>query len=284
MVGVDRIKVGIIGTGYTVGIAKAHVEAYKNNHRVEIAGLYDIVPGRAAEWAEKNSLEGVRICSSLEELFSLVDAVSICTPNHTHVDLTIKAIEAGKHVLCEKPLSTSFEEAKKATECLKQHPDIVAMIGFNYRDTPAIKYIKQIIDEGKLGTIYTYRHELGGNRIANPKDVKLEWRMQEQLSGTGALADFGSHMLDLADYLLSSSHGKFVEVGAMVNTFIKERTVIDGEQKGIVTNDDCAVFNAIMESGTLLSFVSSRLGVPSAILEIVGEGGMLIYNGRSNQL
>lgn len=280
----SKIRVGIIGTGYTVGIARAHVEAYNVNERTELTALYDIIPGRAAEWAQKSSLRGVKICESLEEIFSMVDAVSICTPNSTHVELTIKAIEAGKHVICEKPFATSYEEGKRAVEYQKNHPGIVALIGFNYREIPAIKYIKKLIDDGIIGRVFICRQELGGTRIADPTGVKLEWRMQEKLSGTGALADFGCHMLDLADYLLSGSQGKISEVSAMLNTFITQRTIIGEDRKGPVTNDDCAVFNAKMQGGALLSFVSSRIGVPRQMMEIVGEGGMIVFSGKKDQV
>jgi predicted dehydrogenase len=279
-----EVKVGIIGTGFTIGIAKNHVDAYEANGRAELVALYDIIPGRSAEWAKKYSLKDVKICESVEELLSIVDAVSICTPNSTHVDLTIKALEAGKHVICEKPFTTSYEEGVRAVECAKKHPELIAMIGFNYREIPAVKYMKKMIDEGKMGKVYFCRQELGGHRIANPTGVFLEWRMQEQLSGTGALADFGCHMLDLTDYLLADSQGKISEVSAMTNTFIKERTIIGEDRKGPVTNDDCAVFNAKTEGGTLLSFVSSRMGVSKHMLEINAEGGMMSFYGDRNKV
>lgn len=271
----NKVKVGIIGTGFTIGIAKQHVTAYQANERVELTAFYDIVPGRAAEWAQKHKIEGVAICESLEELFEKVDAVSVCTPNYTHIELTIKAIEAGKHVICEKPYAMSYEDGLKAVEFSKKHPGIVAGIGFNYREIPAVLYMKKLIDEGKIGTVYTVKQEVGGSRIADPTAVKLEWRMQEALSGAGALADFGCHMLDMADYLLADTQGKINEVTAMVSTFIKERDHVDEQGKGPVTNDDCAVFTAKMESGTLLSFTASRIGVEKQMMEIVGEGGML---------
>ncbi len=280
----EKIRVGIIGTGSTIGIAKQHVNAYKENARVELTALYDIVPGRSQEWAKKQEVENVVFCSSLEELFENVDAVSICTPNFTHVDLTIKAIEAGKHVICEKPFATSAEEAKRAVEVAKKHPKIVVMVCFNYREIPHYKYIKHIIDEGKIGSVYTMRQEIGGNRIADSNKVELEWRMQESLSGAGSLADFGCHMLDLADFILSSDNGPICEVQAMVNTFIAPRKIIGEDGMGKVTNDDCAVFNARTEKGTLLSFVSSRIGLPNSMMEIVGEGGMIIMDGTKGEI
>ncbi|MED4224496.1 Gfo/Idh/MocA family oxidoreductase [Neobacillus cucumis] len=281
----EKVKIGIIGTGYTIGIAQQHVEAYQANERAELVALFDIIPGRAAEWASKRGLQDIKICESLQELFDHVDAVSICTPNDTHIDLIIETMKAGKHVICEKPYAVSYEEGKRAVEFAKNHPELVALIGFNYREIPAVKLMKKYIDEGKLGQVFTCRQELGGPRIANPTGVLLEWRMQEKHSGTGALADFGCHMLDLADYLLSGTQGKITEVSSLLETFIKERTVIGEDRKDKVTNDDAAVFNAKMESGTLLSCVSSRIGVPRQMMEIVGEGGMMVFDTfNPNQL
>jgi len=280
-----KVRIGIIGTGFTIGIAQQHIEAYKDNERAELVALYDILPGSAAEFASKHGIKDVKICESLEELYENVDAVSICTPNVTHADLIMETLKAGKHLICEKPYAVSYEDGKRAVDFAKNYPNLVTAIGFNYREIPAIKLMKKYIDEGKLGQIFTIRQELGGPRIANPEGVLLEWRMQEKLSGTGALADFGSHMLDLADYLLSPTQGKITEVSAMIETFIKERTVIGEDRKDKVTNDDSAVFNAKMESGALLSFVSSRIGVPRQMMEITGEGGMMIFNGfNPNQL
>lgn len=277
----NKLKVGIIGTGFTIGIAKRHVEAYHSNERSELVALYDIIPGRAAKWAEKKKVEGVTICESMEQLFDMVDAVSICTPNNTHVELTIKAIEAGKHVICEKPFALSGEEAKRAVEVAKCHPDVVSMICFNYREIPAIKYMKQIIDEGKIGRVFTVRQKLGGARMSDPVNVKLEWRMQEKYSGTGALADFGCHMIDLVDYLLSETQGSICEIGGTVSTFITERTLVDNnDKKGAVTNDDSSVFFARTENGALYNFTASRLSKPGHYFEISGEGGILIYDSE----
>ncbi|AEE97431.1 Gfo/Idh/MocA family protein [Mahella australiensis] len=279
-----KIRVGIAGTGYTIGIAGAHVNTYLANPNVGLLALYDIVPGRAQEWAERRGLKGVAICGSYEELLDSVDAVSICTPNNAHADLSIKALEAGKHVLCEKPISNTVEGAERMVACAEKHPELVNMTGFCYRGIPAIAYMKHIIDEGKIGKIFGCTHQLGGGRIANPEDVLLEWRMQKDLSGPGALADFGSHMLDLTDYLLRGTEGEIREVTSLLTTSIKERNLIGAEGKGPVTNDDTAAFSVKMENGAVSTFFSNRLGISNYRWEIIGEGGMLIYDGNDNKV
>ncbi len=269
-----KIKVGVVGTGYTVGIASQHVNSYQKNSDCELVALYDIVPERAREWAKERGLEA-DICNSYEELLDKVDAVSICAPNYAHVDLSVKAIARGKHVLCEKPISTNAENAKEALNYSKC-TDKVSMIGFSYRDIPAIRYMKQLIAEGKLGEIFTYRETLGGCRISNP-GVKLEWRMQKDLSGTGALADFGCHMIDLCDWLIRETSGKPKSVNGFVGTAIGKRDKVFGEGVGEVTNDDYAAFNIKFESGAVASFLASRLGVARHTLEIYGSGGMILF-------
>lgn len=280
----EKVKIGIVGTGYTIGIARVHVNGYLANEKSELTAFYDIVPGRAKEWVEKKEIEGVVICETYEELLSLVDAVSICTPNYTHGELTIKALEAGKHVLCEKPISHTVEDAERMVECADAHPELVNMLGFCYRGNPAIAYMKHLIDDGKLGKIFGSTQQLGGGRIANPEGVLLEWRMKKNLSGSGALADFGSHMLDITDYLFRDTEGEIKEVTALLTTSIKERNLIDGKGKGLVTNDDTAAFAVKMEKGSVSTFFSNRLGISTHRWEIVGEGGMLIYEGNDNKI
>ena len=271
----SKLKVGIVGTGYTVGIAGNHVHGYtRYSDECELVAMYDIVPGRAEAWARERKLD-VKIASSFDELLDMVDAVSICTPNYSHVSLAVRALEKGKHVLCEKPLSTDADTCLAALNTASS-TSVISMIGFSYRGIPAVKHMKSIIEEGKIGRVFTWRETLGGCRIANP-DVKLEWRMQENLSGTGALADFGCHMLDLCDWVLSGTSGRIQSVQGFVSTMIEKRDNIFTEGRGCVTNDDSAVFNVMFESGTLASFVASRLGVRRHTIEVYGEGGMMLF-------
>lgn len=277
-----KIRTGIAGTGYTVGIAANHVRAYQENPQSELVALYDILPGRAAQWAAEKQLD-VKICASYEELLDSVDAVSLCTPNFAHVSMAIQAMRQGKHLLCEKPLGTDGEDARKALAYAKS-TSTVKMIGFSYRGIPAIRLMKRHIEEGRMGEIFSYRETMGGCRIANPQ-VKLEWRMQEDLSGTGALADFGCHMLDLCDWLLADTAGKMTEAQGFASRMIAERDNIHTAGRGEVTNDDTATFHARLENGALASFVASRLGVLRHTLEIYGSGGMMLFRDDApNQL
>lgn len=274
------IRIGIIGCGNTIGIARQHIGAYLQMPQVEITAMYDLLPGRAEAYIQQFKLQdSCKACASLEELFALVDAVSICTPNATHVELSAAALKAGKHVLCEKPFAPSEAECMEAVRYAKLTGK-VAMMGLCYRDIPGFVYMKKLLDEGTLGKIFFVREEQGGDRIANP-DVKLEWRMQMDLSGPGAVADFGSHMMDICDYLLRDHCGPIREVTCKTSTCVTQREIIGKPGKmGAVTNDDVAMWIARTEDGTLESFTASRVGA-TFMLEIVGEGGKMIFNGNN---
>ncbi|MDR2404198.1 MAG: Gfo/Idh/MocA family oxidoreductase [Spirochaetaceae bacterium] len=280
----NKLRIGIVGTGYTIGIAKSHIKAYQGLEEAEITAFYDIVPGRAEQFVKENNISYGTVCASLQELFDKTDALSICVPNNRHFDVARAAVDAGKHFICEKPLSSSYAEGKKLVDCLRGHTNkLVSMVGFNYRDIPAIRYMKSLIDEGKIGRVYSCVQQLGGSRIADPVKVKREWRMDKEQSGAGALPDFGSHMLDLADYLLAEENGKIEKVQGFKNTFITNRPAIEGTGFMPVTNDDCAVFNALTGKGSLCSFYACRIGMPFQTLQITGEGGILYFNSREDK-
>ena len=271
------IRIGIIGTGYTIGIAGNHIKAYQCCSDAQITAAYDLLEGRAEDYIEKYGLKEAKACKCLDELLESCDAVSICTPNATHVELAVSALKAGCHVLCEKPFASKPEDCAEAIKYAKLTHK-VAMIGLCYRDIPGFAYMKQLLDEGVIGDVYFVREEQGGDRIANP-NVKLEWRMQKDLSGPGALADFGSHMMDICDYLLRDTCGKIQEIHCMEHTGIKKRELIHRPGVfGTVTNDDVACWNCRTENGTLYSFTASRVGA-TFVLEIVGAGGKMIFNG-----
>ncbi|PNV61371.1 gfo/Idh/MocA family oxidoreductase [Clostridium sp. chh4-2] len=271
------IRIGIIGVGNTIGIAGFHIRSYKLCEDAVITAVYDILPERAQNYIDKFELKDAKVCQSEQEVFENCDAVSICTPNATHVELAVAALKAGCHVLCEKPFAPTEEECKEAVKYAKL-TDKVAMIGLCYRDIPGFVYMKQLIEEGKIGKVFFVREEQGGDRIANP-DVKLEWRMQKDLSGPGALADFGSHMIDICDYLLRDSCGKIREVQCMQDILIEEREEIRNPGvMGKVTNDDVACWTCRTEKGTLYNFTASRIGAVF-MLEIIGAGGKMIFNG-----
>ena len=153
------VRVGIVGVGNTIGIAGNHIDGYLRVPEAKITAVYDIIRERAAGYIEKFGLEGAKACESYEELLDLVDAVSICTPNASHIELTVQALKAGKHVLCEKPFGVDALECQKALNYAEMSGR-VCMIGLCYRGIPGYMYLKKLIDDGSLGRSFIFASHL----------------------------------------------------------------------------------------------------------------------------
>ncbi|MEV7866166.1 Gfo/Idh/MocA family oxidoreductase [Streptomyces sp. NPDC088124] len=225
-----------------------------------------------------------------------VQVVDICTPGDSHAEIAIAALEAGKHVLCEKPLANSVAEAEamvRAARAARSRGQL-AMVGFNYRRVPAVSYARQLIEEGRLGTLRHVRITYLQDWLADPA-APLTWRLKREHAGSGALGDLGAHIVDLAQFLTGEP---LVGVSALTETFVKERPVLSGATAGLsgaggagtgaVTVDDAAVFTGRLASGALASFEASRMasGRKNALhLEINGELGSLAFDlERLNEL
>lgn len=184
------IKIGIIGSG---GIAAAHVQAYQTIEDVEVVAVADIVPGKAAQFVQQAGLHGAKAFENHRHLLELdLDGVSICTPNVAHHQTTVDALGAGKHVLLEKPMSVTFEEAVDMVQSSKKN-DKILTIGFQPRYDPNMVAIKEIVQSGQLGKVY-YIQTGGGRRRGMPGGTFI----RKDLAGAGAMADIGCYSLDMA--------------------------------------------------------------------------------------
>src|SRR5699024_10988203 len=148
-----------------------------------------------------------------------IDVIDIVTPNHTHAEIAIAAAEAGKHIITEKPLALTVEEAKQMLEAVQKN-GVKHMICHNYRFSPAVQYAKKLIDDGRIGRVYHYRANYLQDFIMDP-NFPLVWRLKKEVSGSGALGDIGAHSIDLARFLI----GEFKELTGITETFIKERPI-----------------------------------------------------------
>lgn len=159
-----------------------------------------------------------------------VQVVDICTPGDSHAEIAIAALEAGKHVLCEKPLANSVAEAEamvRAAEAARERGQL-AMVGFNYRRVPAIAYARTLIAEGRLGTLRHVRVTYLQDWLVDPA-FPLTWRLKREHAGSGALGDLGAHIIDLAQFLTGEP---LVGVSALAETFVKERPILSGASAG----------------------------------------------------
>ena len=223
-----------------------------------------------------------------------IDIVDICTPNDTHCEIAVAAAQAGKAILCEKPLARNVVEAGRMARAVKR-ARVVNMVCHNYRRIPAIALAKEMIDRGEIGDrIFHFRARYAQDWIVDPS-FPLVWRLQSKTAGSGALGDIGSHIIDLARYLV----GEFSEVCAATETFVKERPVAGRMDvgrvgalrrpdaaarrpyRGKVTVDDALTMIGRFRNGALASLEATRFAPGrknSIALEINGSAGSLFFD------
>ncbi|HEX5483302.1 MAG TPA: Gfo/Idh/MocA family oxidoreductase [Terriglobia bacterium] len=221
-----------------------------------------------------------------------IDVVDISTPGNMHYPMVMAAARAGKNIICEKPLGNTLAEAKEMLKAVEK-AGVKHMLMHNYRKIPAVAYARQIIREGRLGTIYHYHGAYLQDWIMDPK-FPLVWRLDKKTAGSGALGDIGSHAADLGQYLNSDIES----VTAQMTTFIKERPLpgagagswgAKGKKgKGRVTVDDDTNFLARFKNGSVGVFESSRFCGGRRnynTFQIYGSKGSLAFNlERMNEL
>jgi predicted dehydrogenase len=215
-----------------------------------------------------------------------VDLVDVCTPGDSHAEVAIAALEAGKHVLCEKPLANTLAEAEAMAGAADRAAarGVRAMTGFNYRRVPAVVLARQLVAAGRIGPIRHVRASYLQDWLVDP-EFPLTWRLQRERAGSGALGDLGAHIVDLAQYLT----GELITgVSAVTATFVAERPLAAAGGSGPVTVDDAALFTARLGSGALASFEATRFATGhknQLRIELNGARGSLAFDlERLNEL
>jgi predicted dehydrogenase len=217
-----------------------------------------------------------------------VGLVDVCTPGDTHAEIAIAALEAGKHVLCEKPLANSVAEAEAMADAAARAAarGVRSMVGFTYRRVPAIGLARQLVAEGRLGEIRHVRAQYLQDWIADPT-APMSWRLEKDKAGSGALGDIGAHIVDLTQHITGQ---RLTGVSALLETFVEERPLpasegslsgVAGQGTGTVTVDDAAVFLGRFDGGALATFEATRfaLGRKNAIrIEVNGSRGSLAFD------
>ena len=291
-----RINVGLIGYQF---MGKAHSNAYRQvGHFFDLpveVGMHTLcgrneaaVTKAAANFGWENVETDWRKVVENPE----IDVIDISTPGNLHAEIAIAAAKAGKVVFCEKPIGNTLEEAEAMLKAV-QEAGVAHAVFHNYRKAPAVALAKQMIDEGKLGTIYHWRATYLQDWIADPS-FPLVWRLQKEVAGSGTHGDINAHIIDMARYLL----GEFDEVCGLLHTFIKERPLAGAindslgaeatTEMGQVTVDDAAMFLAKFKNGALGTFEASRFAVGRKNYhrwEINGSKGSVVFNlERMNEL
>lgn len=216
-----KLKVGVIGCG---SIAKhRHLPEYSRNSEVQIVAVCDIAFERVNEFAHTYDAKAY---TNYEDLLANeeIEAISVCTPNYLHASITIAALNAGKHVLCEKPMATSRKEAEAMIEAAKANNKKL-MIAHNQRFVTSHQKARQLIQNGDIGKIYSFRTAFGhGGPEGWSADGKDSWFFRKEEAFIGAMGDLGVHKTDLLRYILGE---EFIEVGAFVETSAKLNTDVD---------------------------------------------------------
>jgi predicted dehydrogenase len=214
-----KLKIGIIGSG---GIAGAHVQAYREQADVEIVAVADIIPDKAAQFVKRWSLTSASAFDDYRRLLECeLDAVSICTPNVAHYQTTVDALRAGKHVMLEKPMSVTLEEAVEMAQTAAK-TGFMLNVGFQPRYDPNMKIIQDLVQSGELGKVY-YVETGGGRRRGMPGGTFI----RKEIAGAGAIADIGCYSLDMA--LNAMGYPKPLTVSAYSSNYFGTNPKFHGE-------------------------------------------------------
>jgi len=280
-----RCRIGLIGSGY---IGRAHSIALQ-----EVGAVFPDVAAPVCEMlADRDAATAARAAADMgfarstgdwRELVAdpVIDAVDICSPNYLHREMALAAIAAGKHVWCEKPLALDAAEAKEVVDAAIR-AGVVHLVGFNYSLNPLIRLARALIADGGIGTVMGFSGRYFEDYMADPA-VPHSWRCERRLAGAGALADLGSHLIDMAENLL----GPIESVFASLETVHAKRRAADGRMLP-VENEDIARGLVRFAQGVGGSFEISRVATGfkcGLAFTVFGSRGAISFDQeRMNEL
>jgi predicted dehydrogenase len=293
------MRVAMVGYAF---MGAAHSQAWRNAHRFfDLPAVPElaVLCGRdqTAVTAAAERMGWQETATDWREVIARddIDVVDVSSPGDTHRDIAIAALEAGKHVLCEKPLANTVAEAEEMTAAAHEAEQrgVLSMVAFNYRRTPALALARELVAQGRLGRLHHVRAQYLQDWIVDP-EFPLVWRLQKDKAGSGALGDIGAHVVDLAYFLTGE---RLTGVSGSLERFIDKRplpqeatglSASGGSGMGDVTVDDAAAFFGRTESGALATFEATRFatGRKNAMrIELNGSEGSLAFDfERLNEL
>jgi predicted dehydrogenase len=264
------LRVGIVGLG--AWGSRAHLPAFAAHPDVDVIALAD--PDESAVQSAARAHGVGRVATDAGRLFSDpdgLDAVVIATPDDTHRDLVIAAFDAGLHVLCEKPLAYTVDQAAEMLAAAER-AGRVAKIGFLFRHSPVVTRMRELVGQGLIGDVQLFEH-IGVNAQFVDPARPLHWKMQRAHAPGGVFVEYGSHTIDLALWF----GGPITSVVAHGVTLIPERPLASGGT-GVVDGDDAAAWIGEYAGGGQALFRSGWASLP------VGSGGMRVYGSRGTLL
>ncbi|PYY34056.1 Gfo/Idh/MocA family protein [Curtobacterium sp. MCPF17_046] len=294
----DRLRVAMIGHGF---MGAAHSQAWRVAPRffpLDREPEMTVVVGRGPERTEaararfgwqRAETDWRRVVEDPD-----IDVVDVCSPGSSHVQVAIAALEAGKHVLCEKPLANTVEEAEAMVAAAESAAGrgVRSMVGFSYRRVPALAFARQLVQAGRIGEVRQARALYLQDWLTDA-DGPMTWRLDAALAGSGSLGDIGAHAVDLVEHITGATLGA---VSGTLETFVHERPLLaDGvglsgtasEERGQVTVDDAAWFlgrltgGAARPGGTVASFEATRYATGrknGLTIEISGSTGAIVFD------
>lgn len=280
------VGVGLIGTGF---MGKAHALAWRNVRAV----MGDVSPARLVQLAETpmdkaqamaDQFGFARATADWRDLLSdpAIDVISITTPNGMHREMAVAALQAGRHVWCEKPMALTMDDAR-AMEAAARESGLKTQLGYNYLANPAVSHAARLLEEGAIGRLVHIRGWVDEDYQADP-DLPWSWRATLRDAGLGALGDIGCHLISL----MTTVAGPIDSVLGEIETIHKMRPMQDGSGAEAVENEDVASALLTFVSGVKGTFVASRSawGRKSRLgFELHGTSGMIVYDQeRMNEL
>jgi predicted dehydrogenase len=278
-----KLNIGLIGHGF---MGRTHSNAYaKVNHFFDLdyqpvlKAVFGPDQAPAQAFADRWGYESVE--TDWRKLLARkdIDVVDICTPNNLHKEMAIAAAEAGKIILCEKPLALNGAQGEDMVRAVEK-AGVPNMVSYNYRRVPAVTLAKQLIDEGRLGRIFHYRSVFLQDWTISadlPQGGEALWRLDASVAGSGVTGDLLAHCFDTALWL----NGDMESVTAMTETFVKERMHnLTGKVEKVSIDDACAVLTRFA-NGSLGTFESTRYARGHKALytlEINGEHASIAWD------
>lgn len=271
-----KIRMGIIGTGM---IFTRHYNGIMASKDAELAAICDSNEEALMKKGAEVGLDSSRLFTDYEEMFDsgLIDAVSICTPNNTHVKMAKAAIKRGIHFAMEKPVGVNYEEVKELNEIVKKS-NVKNMICFTYRFKSAARFVRDIIKNGDIGDIYHVYVEYIQDYDLRPFSFSSFWRFEKNVAGGGVVYDLGCHITDLVTFMTGLD---YKEICATTDNVIKMRPdPVTKEMREVNTDDYCHMMTKFNTGATGVFIISKCcLGRKNyQRVSIYGTKGAVIYN------
>ncbi|WP_200954750.1 Gfo/Idh/MocA family protein [Arthrobacter sp. Soil782] len=285
------LRIALIGHGF---MGAAHSQGWRvapRFHDLPAGPEMTLLVGRnargveesARKWGWEETATDWRAAIARDD----IDVIDIVTPGGSHAEIAIAALEAGKHVLCEKPLANTLEEAEAmAAAADRAGNNVFAMVGFTYRRVPAAAFARDLVQSGAIGEVRQVRAAYLQDWLVDA-DAPLTWRLQKESAGSGALGDLGAHAVDLSQFITGQ---KITGVSGILNTFVHERPLLAeasglagtaSAERGSVTVDDLALFSGRFDGGAVGSFEATRMstGRKNALrIEVSGSTGAISFD------